>query len=159
MRVKSKPSKFRMYWDMNIPTQYYEQDFLLFEKDFNMESIGSSTCPNTEAPEIVLQEFAKFEKKMKRDLKRYPHETAVMHTDAIKVTKSEIPQCAHVQSGQEKENLPIPNDKAANDIQVRLNYNEWSHINYVLNAGGTQRRIYSYGCYEVSKCMKGIQKD
>ena len=35
-RVKRQPAKFSDYWDMNIPTEYYEEDFLEFEKEVNV---------------------------------------------------------------------------------------------------------------------------
>ena len=31
--LRRKPSRYAVYWDMNIPTEYYEQEFLDFEND------------------------------------------------------------------------------------------------------------------------------
>ena len=31
-RKTRQPAKFAIYWDMNIPTQFYEEEYIEFEK-------------------------------------------------------------------------------------------------------------------------------
>ena len=66
-RVKRVPRKFSSYWDMNIPTEYYEEDFLEFEKKFESKNKGNpnefSKVPGESYG--ILQEFQKLEKKLK----------------------------------------------------------------------------------------------
>ena len=50
IRVRSVPTKFQAYWDMSIPTEYYELDFIEFEEF--MKVIGNmkkSTVDNPHA--------------------------------------------------------------------------------------------------------------
>ena len=60
-RPKKVPRKWASYWDMNIPTQFYEEEFLQFEEmQFKTKSALKPL------PDVILRKFEIHEKKMKR---------------------------------------------------------------------------------------------
>ena len=70
-REMSAPAKFEEYWDMNIPTEYYEEEFLEFEK--YMQFTGNQKHSSKENPhansDYYLEKFKSYEKFMKKDRK------------------------------------------------------------------------------------------
>ena len=71
-RKNNFPPRFNNYWDMNIPTEYYEEEFLEFEnyleftlkkKAWNIEE------PNANA-DFYLEQFAKYEKYRDKENKK-----------------------------------------------------------------------------------------
>ena len=59
-----EPAKNSIYWDMNIPTQFYEQEYLEFEKYLEFTHVQNLNSP--EEPhgnsEYYLEQFAMYEK-------------------------------------------------------------------------------------------------
>ena len=60
-----------MYWDMNIPTQYYEEEFIEFERNFQMDRSIDMTPNDEQGSELLLENYAKFELKMKKGIKTW----------------------------------------------------------------------------------------
>ena len=58
------PRKYSIYWDAEIPTEYYEESFLKFEESLDFSSIqDDSGCEDLYAKsEFALQKFRKYEK-------------------------------------------------------------------------------------------------
>ena len=63
------PSKYNIYWDADIPMEYYEENFLEFEE--YMEVTGQRKEATADDPHAnstyVLQKFKKFEKFQKKE--------------------------------------------------------------------------------------------
>ena len=68
-RKVAEPVKFEDYWDMNIPTEFYEEEFLEFEKYMHFTgNIKKSTKENPYANyEYYLERFKNYEKFMKKE--------------------------------------------------------------------------------------------
>ena len=68
----SEPQKFADYWDMNIPTEFYEEEFLEFE-DY-MHLMGNIKETSKESPhansEYHLEMFKKYEKFVQKENKK-----------------------------------------------------------------------------------------
>ena len=62
-RVLCWPKKFNIYWDMNIPTEYYEDEFLEFENylDFTLKRRPDCFQSKELNGDFYLAEFRKFE--------------------------------------------------------------------------------------------------
>ena len=64
MRKKKVPTKFNTYWDMHIPTEFYDEEFIEFEN--YLQTTGQINESSTEKPhsqsEYSLKEYAKFRK-------------------------------------------------------------------------------------------------
>ena len=63
-RRNKYPSRYDIYWDMNIPTQYYEEDYLEFEKYLEFTGLKKESTPENPhaTSEFCLERFALFEK-------------------------------------------------------------------------------------------------
>ena len=60
-RIRRLPARFRQYWDMRIPTEYYQQEFIHFEN--LMEVLGDtkqSTAENLHAGGDHMLEMFKY---------------------------------------------------------------------------------------------------
>ena len=70
--MRSTPVRFEDFWDMNIPTEYYEEEFIEFEKYLNCT--GSIRVATKESPhansEYQLKRYKKYEKWMKKQNKK-----------------------------------------------------------------------------------------
>ena len=66
-RNRRYPAKYIIYWDASIPMEYYEDEFLQFEemmiKDGKVKK-STSSDPHA-ASKLLLQNFAKYQKRMK----------------------------------------------------------------------------------------------
>ena len=72
MRQKKEPKRNSIYWDMNIPTQFYEEEYLEFERylDFTqVKTISSADNPHGKS-EYYLQQFEMYEKFHKAEEKK-----------------------------------------------------------------------------------------
>ena len=58
------PRRFDLFWDMEIPTQFYEDDFIEFENYLQMKGDVAPQCNEDPfaASKYVLKEYEKFEK-------------------------------------------------------------------------------------------------
>ena len=54
---------------MNIPTEYYEEEFLDFENNCKIETAIGMTGNQKEVPQLLLDEYAKFQQEMKKAIK------------------------------------------------------------------------------------------
>ena len=69
IRHKWSPSRHYIFWDMNIPTEYYKEDFIDFENYLqetgqNVESSSSNPHANSD---YHLEKYASYEKWRKRE--------------------------------------------------------------------------------------------
>ena len=77
--MRRYPSRYRNYWDMNIPTQYYEEDFLKFENWLNERTkrfsggTGKITCSDH-----YLEMFHRYEKDEKKKLAKEKHKSRIL---------------------------------------------------------------------------------
>ena len=89
-RKIAAPRKFDDYWDMNIPTQFYEEDFIEFER--YMTFIGNTKIATKENPhansEYYLEKYKSYEKFMKRDNKNIRSQKIIQREEsAMKKSK------------------------------------------------------------------------
>ena len=69
MRKKQRPSKFKLFWDMNIPTQYYEEEFLDFERNLEIkpfEQVHNSNNPHA-IGDYILEKYEKQQNRLKTE--------------------------------------------------------------------------------------------
>ena len=66
------PRKYSIYWDMNIPTEFYEEEFIEFEKYMEFTgNIRMSTAENPHATSTYhLAMFRNYEKFLKKENKK-----------------------------------------------------------------------------------------
>ena len=71
-RKSFPPAKYSIYWDSNIPMEYYEQDFLEFEEYAlaTGKTIRSSNDNPHANGNFMLANFAKYEKFWKRESRK-----------------------------------------------------------------------------------------
>ena len=71
-RKRKIPSKYSIFWDADIPMQYYKQEFLEYEQMLiETGQMKQSTADEPHASSnYVLVQFEKFEKKRKIDEKK-----------------------------------------------------------------------------------------
>ena len=64
MRKIKAPKKHEIFWDMRIPTQFYEEDFIEFEKYMEMTGLQKLSTPQEPhaSSEFCLRNFELFEK-------------------------------------------------------------------------------------------------
>ena len=63
-RRRFYPKRFNLYWDMNIPTEYYEEKFIEFENylTFTMQRRPEAFQSLNVNDDFYLDQFRKFEK-------------------------------------------------------------------------------------------------
>ena len=68
-RPRKTPAHYSIYWDSNIPMEYYEEEFLDFEQYAKMTDLKSryKTSKFESQPELILDKFKKYEKWVKAD--------------------------------------------------------------------------------------------
>ena len=101
MRKMSPPVKFADYWDMNIPTQFYEEEFLAFEN--YMHFTGNTRSPTTKNPhansEYHLEMFKKYEKFVQKENKK-------IFKEKMKAkNKADTEHCQQLQKGKKPKEL------------------------------------------------------
>ena len=84
-RIKWTPTRFKIYWGMNIPTEFYEDDFLEFER--NMFLAGDKKEATVAKPhansEYTLAMFKLFENRMRKKNKK-------IYGERLKYTKGKL---------------------------------------------------------------------
>ena len=88
-RKKKYPRKYNIFWDMNIPTEYYEEEFIEFEKYLEFTNVKKeANCQDPQAnADYYLQQFQIFEKFRKAEqLKAYHADQKKKKRNAAKST-------------------------------------------------------------------------
>ena len=112
---------------MNIPTQYYEEEFIHFEEQFQVKCKKLEGNKKQDCSEFILQEFVKYEQKIKKEgqkqtcgtqrLQSHDDTIPLLPEDTLKIPK-EIDDCS-------LEKSCIPN-QAMHDIdQVKFIQNNY----------------------------------
>ena len=72
-RKRREPGKYSIYWDMNIPTQFYKEEYLEFEKYLEFTKISNIPFPDNPhgKSEFCLQQFEMFEKFRRSEEAKY----------------------------------------------------------------------------------------
>ena len=95
LRHRTVPSRWKDYWDMTIPTEYYEEEFLYFEKDQLNRLAGK------EVPDLILRKYATYEKKLKTGrFQQFPEQQLDLNVISQDANRT-VPQDAKVSGHKE----------------------------------------------------------
>ena len=118
-RVRRVPPKFRSYWDMTIPTEYYQDEFLQFERflKFAMKRRPRSFEDVDVSADFYLDEFKRYEKDQKKENKKIYREMRKINTSL----EDRSVGCKYKKVQKSKKNaLSVPEDEDGQELNVSI---------------------------------------
>ena len=111
-----------MYWDMNIPTEYYEEEFIEFENymEFTLKNKPCTIEEPYTNGDFYLKEFQNYEnyrdmesKKIRKEIKRKPQAMKTKLKKSQKAAAKKKENIAKKQAKKIKEPLVIQEDNVS----------------------------------------------